>query len=62
MAACSWIHVLDFGLHLMSGTPEEVRADPRVQEAYLGSAQAEDDVIGDGSGAGEPALGMGAQR
>ena len=62
MAACSWIHVLDFGLHLMSGTPEEVRADPRVQEAYLGSAEAEDDVIGDGSGAGEPALGMGAQR
>jgi branched-chain amino acid transport system ATP-binding protein len=36
MAACSWIHVLDFGIHLMSGTPAEVRADARVQEAYLG--------------------------
>jgi branched-chain amino acid transport system ATP-binding protein len=41
MAACSWIHVLDFGVHLMSGTPAEVRADARVQEAYLGRS---DDV------------------
>jgi len=46
MAACSWIHVLDFGTHLMSGTPEEVRADVRVQEAYLGSADVAADVLG----------------
>jgi len=45
MAACSWIHVLDFGTHLMSGTPEEVRADVRVQEAYLGSADVAADVL-----------------
>lgn len=37
MDVCSWIHVLDFGVHLMSGTPDAVRADPRVQEAYLGA-------------------------
>jgi len=37
MNVCSHIHVLDFGLHLMSGTPDEVRADGRVQHAYLGS-------------------------
>ena len=41
MAACSWIHVLDFGVHLMSGTPAEVRADPRVQQAYLGRSDDE---------------------
>jgi ABC-type branched-subunit amino acid transport system ATPase component/ABC-type branched-subunit amino acid transport system permease subunit len=29
--------VMDFGLKLIEGTPAVVRADPRVQEAYLGS-------------------------
>jgi branched-chain amino acid transport system ATP-binding protein len=38
MQACSWIHVLDFGVHVTSGTPEQIRADVRVQEAYLGQA------------------------
>ena len=47
MAACSWIHVLDFGVHLMSGTLAEVRADERVQEAYLGRADEGDDILGD---------------
>ena len=49
MDVCSWIHVLDFGVHLMSGTPDEVRSDPRVQEAYLGTP------------AGEPTLGLEVQ-
>jgi branched-chain amino acid transport system permease protein len=31
------IVVMDFGSKLMEGPPASVRADPRVQEAYLGS-------------------------
>jgi branched-chain amino acid transport system permease protein len=31
------IVVMDFGAKLVEGTPAAVRADPRVQEAYLGS-------------------------
>ena len=37
MDVCSWIHVLDFGSHLTAGSPDQVRNDPRVQEAYLGA-------------------------
>jgi len=37
MRLCQRIHVLNFGVPLMVGTPEEVRADPTVIEAYLGS-------------------------
>jgi branched-chain amino acid transport system permease protein len=29
--------VMDFGSKLVEGQPAAVRADPRVQEAYLGS-------------------------
>jgi branched-chain amino acid transport system permease protein len=31
------IVVMDFGSKLVEGPPAVVRADPRVQEAYLGS-------------------------
>lgn len=41
MQACSTIHVLDFGVHLTSGMPDDVRADTRVRRAYLGES---DDV------------------
>jgi branched-chain amino acid transport system ATP-binding protein len=37
MAVCDEIHVLDFGTIIASGTPAQVRADRRVQEAYLGA-------------------------
>lgn len=36
MTACDRIHVLDFGEVIASGTPEQIRNDQRVQEAYLG--------------------------
>jgi branched-chain amino acid transport system ATP-binding protein len=36
MTVCDVIHVLDFGEVIASGSPAEVRADHRVQQAYLG--------------------------
>ena len=39
MAVCDEIHVLDFGSVIASGTPAQVRADRRVQEAYLGYSE-----------------------
>jgi branched-chain amino acid transport system ATP-binding protein len=38
MSVCDEIHVLDFGQIIATGTPAQIRADKRVQEAYLGQA------------------------
>jgi ABC-type branched-subunit amino acid transport system ATPase component len=41
LSVCDWIVVLEFGKVIATGTPEEVRRDRRVVEAYLGMAGAE---------------------
>lgn len=37
MRVCAWIDVLDFGRIIASGTADDIRNDPNVQEAYLGA-------------------------
>ncbi len=37
MEVCDRIHVLDFGEILAAGTADDVRGDPRVRDAYLGT-------------------------
>jgi branched-chain amino acid transport system ATP-binding protein len=44
-AICDRVYVLDFGRIIMDGTADEVRRDPRVRDAYLGSSAAEEELV-----------------
>ncbi len=50
MAVCDRICVLDFGREVISGTPDQVRADERVIEAYLGRVAESEDSVSIGAG------------
>ncbi|MEV0355611.1 branched-chain amino acid ABC transporter permease/ATP-binding protein [Nocardia sp. NPDC050697] len=45
LGVCDQVQVLNFGRTLAAGTPEQIRTDPRVAEAYLGTMFAEE-VVG----------------
>lgn len=41
MQICDYIYVINFGANLAEGTPDEIRANPDVIEAYLGKEEEE---------------------
>jgi len=43
LRVCSSVIVLDFGEVIATGTPEQIRHDPVVQQAYLGQVQPDSD-------------------
>jgi ABC-type branched-subunit amino acid transport system ATPase component len=45
MAACAYIHVLDFGHLIFQGTPEQTQASPQVRAAYLGDDEGQPSAV-----------------
>jgi ABC-type branched-subunit amino acid transport system ATPase component len=43
MSLCDQVTVLDYGNAVVSGPPDVIRNDPRVLDAYLGTAEEDDD-------------------
>ena len=46
MGLCGHVTVLDYGTVVATGTPEIIRSDPRVLDAYLGVTEEDDDAPG----------------
>jgi ABC-type branched-subunit amino acid transport system ATPase component len=42
MGLCDRVTVLDYGTVVAAGPPEIIRQDPRVLDAYLGTAEEDD--------------------
>ncbi len=46
LRVCGTVHVLDFGQVIATGTPDEIRSNADVQEAYLGHANDVEEAAG----------------
>jgi len=42
LSLCRYVHVLDFGVKIGEGSPDEIRGNPAVRAAYLGGEEVPD--------------------